>query len=168
MLRWNALSAASAQGIKHQAASFSVRALAIRSRSSRIAVVVQVKVVSFASRAIPPEHQPRVYKSQCSEDQRDELRVGKRQRYAAKRPFKRAARGPGSDPKLPFKFLQSSPSLGPASFRFCICEAAVHGKQLSARSGRRLKTALRTRIRNNLAGPTLLRDGVTKQRKSDS
>jgi hypothetical protein len=86
-----------------------VRALAIRSRSSRIAVVVQVKVVSFASRAIPPEHQPRVYKSQCSEDQRDELRVGKRQRYAAKRPFKRAARGPGSDPKRKLVEANESP-----------------------------------------------------------
>jgi hypothetical protein len=46
-------------------------------------VVAQVQVASFASRAIPPEHQPRVYKSQYSDDQRDVLRVGKRQLSSA-------------------------------------------------------------------------------------
>jgi hypothetical protein len=57
---------------------------------------------------------------------------GKRQLDAAKRPFKCAARAPGSEPKPPFKFPQSRPTLGPTSFRFYISEAAGHGHQLSA------------------------------------
>ena len=65
-------------------------------------------------------------------------RLGYRERRFAelKLTFVGPERKPATDPKLPFKFLQSSPSLGPASFRFCICEAAVHGKQLSARRRR--------------------------------
>jgi hypothetical protein len=97
-------------------------------------------------------------------------KAGYRERQLAdlKLTFVGPERKPATDPKLPFKFLQSSPSLGPAFSCFYISEAAVGGYRLPARSGRRLKTALRTRIRNNLAGPTLLRDGVTKQRKLDS
>jgi hypothetical protein len=60
---------------------------------------------------------------------------GKRQLDAGKCPFKRAVRRSGSDPKPPFRFLQSSPTLGPTCFRFCFSEAAVCGYRLPARSG---------------------------------
>ena len=49
--------------------------------------------------------------------------------------YVRLIRSAAIDPKRTFRVLQSSPKLGPTSYRFYISEAAVRGRQFSANAG---------------------------------